>query len=95
MKVPDPALVDAYRSGFIYTQIARSGNDLHDTGVNNYESMEYNHDVMGILSNLLNQGYFADAHTLLLEAHDAMEAPGQASTRTASGCIPCPGPSTW
>ena len=34
--VPDRQLDDAYRSGFIYTQIARSGNDLN-TGVNGYE----------------------------------------------------------
>jgi hypothetical protein len=75
ISVPDQSLEDAYRSGFIYTQIARSGNELHD-GVNGYEA-EYNHDVIGILSNLFTQGYFTDAHALLLEARDAMEAPGQ------------------
>jgi hypothetical protein len=75
ISVPDRSLEDAYRSGFIYTQIARSGNQL-DTGVSGYEA-EYNHDVIGILSNLFNQGYFTDAHALLLQARDAMEAPGQ------------------
>jgi hypothetical protein len=75
INVPDRSLDDAYRSGFIYTQIARSGDQLHD-GVNGYEA-EYNHDVIGILSNLFNQGYFTDAHALLLEARDAMVAPGQ------------------
>ena len=59
ISVPDRSLDDAYRSGFIYTQIARSGDDLDD-GVNGYES-EFNHDVIGILSNLFNQGYFTDA----------------------------------
>ena len=49
---PTP-LDDAYRSGFIYTQIARSGNDLN-TGVNGYES-EYSHDVIGILTNLFTR----------------------------------------
>jgi hypothetical protein len=73
--VPDRSLDDAYRSGFIYTQIARSGDELPD-GVNGYEA-EYNHDVIGILSNLFDQGYFTDAHALLLDARDAMEAPGQ------------------
>jgi len=63
--VPDPSLEDAYRSGFIYTQIARSADALN-TGVNGYES-EYDHDVIGILVNLFTQGYFADAHALLLE----------------------------
>ena len=75
IRVPDRSLDDAYRSGFIYTQIARSGDELHD-GVNGYEA-EYNHDVIGILSNLFSQGYFTDAHALLLEARNAMEAPGQ------------------
>jgi hypothetical protein len=75
ISVPDQSLDDAYRSGFVYTQIARSGDQLFD-GVNGYEA-EYNHDVIGILSNLFDQGYFADAHALLLEARNAMEAPGQ------------------
>ena len=43
--MPDPSLVDAYESGFITTQITRSGNDLN-TGVNGYES-EFSHDVVG------------------------------------------------
>ena len=75
INVPDRSLVDAYRSGFIYTQIARSGDDLPD-GVNGYEA-EFNHDVIGILSNLFNQGYFTNAQALLLEARNDMEAPGE------------------
>jgi len=75
ISVPDQSIDDAYRSGFIYTQISRSGNQLFD-GVNGYEA-EYNHDVIGILSNLFTQGYFTDAHALLLEARNAVEAPGQ------------------
>ena len=93
INVPDKALDDAYRSGFIYTQIARSGNEL-DTGVNNYD-MEFNHDVVGILSNLLTQGYFTDDQTLLISARDAIVTlhPGQA-TRTGRGSTRCPGPTT-
>jgi hypothetical protein len=72
--VPDHQLVDAYRSGFIYTQIARSGDHLY-TGVNGYAG-EYSHDVIGILANLLTQGDFADARALLLTARDAIGAPG-------------------
>ena len=75
ISVPDRSLNDAYRSGFIYTQIARSGDDLND-GVNGYEA-EFNHDVIGILSNLFNQGSFTDADALLLEARNAMEEPGE------------------
>ncbi len=73
--VPDTALVDAYKSGFISTQIARSGNDL-DTGVNGYES-EFSHDVIGILTNLFTQGSFADAHALLTEARSVVGSQGQ------------------
>jgi hypothetical protein len=73
--VPDPTLNDAYRSGFIYTQIARSGNDLN-TGVNGYAS-EFSHDVVGILTNLFTQGYFTDAHALLTEAGNAVGGAGQ------------------
>ena len=75
ISVPDRSIDDAYRSGFIYTQIARSGDDLDD-GVNGYEA-EFNHDVIGILSNLFNQGDFTDADALLLEARNAMEQPGE------------------
>jgi hypothetical protein len=75
VRVPDTQLVDAYRSGFIYTQIARSGTHL-DTGVNGYEA-EYSHDVIGILANLFTQGYFTDARALLLEARDVVGSQGQ------------------
>ena len=73
--VPERSLVDAYKSGFITTQITRSGNDL-DTGVNGYES-EFSHDVVGILTNLFTQGSYSDAHALLTEARDVVGAPGQ------------------
>jgi hypothetical protein len=75
VSVPEPSLVDAYKSGFITTQITRSGNDL-DTGVNGYES-EFSHDVVGILTNLFTQGSFDDAHALLTEARNVVGAPGQ------------------
>ena len=75
IRVPDPSLVDAYRSGFITTQITRSGDAL-DTGVNGYES-EFSHDVVGILTNLFTQGAFTDAHALLTEARSVVGAPGQ------------------
>ena len=77
--VPDTALVNAYKSGFISTQIARSGNDL-DTGVNGYES-EFSHDVIGILTNLFTQGSFTDAHALLTEARNVDGIPGPVRRR--------------
>jgi hypothetical protein len=66
--VPNTALNNAYRSGFIYTQIARSGDHLN-TGVNGYET-EFSHDVVGILTNLLLQGYDTGVQTLLTAVRD-------------------------
>ena len=73
--VPDPRLDEAYRSGFIYTQIARSGNDLN-TGINGYGA-EFSHDVIGILATLFTQGDDENAHALLLEARHVVGSQGQ------------------
>ncbi len=70
VKVPDAALQDAYRAGYIETEIARSGDAL-DTGVNGY-MFEYSHDVVGILTTLFTQGAFEDAHALLLEVRNVV-----------------------
>ena len=87
---PTPRSNDAYRSGFVYTLIARSG--IHsNTGVNNYEA-EFSHDVIGILANLFTQGDYDDAHALLLDARDVSWA--RRSTRTACGPTRGRGPST-
>ena len=75
LTVPDRQLVDAYRAGFIDTQIARSGDHLN-TGVNGY-AREYSHDVIGILANLFTQGDFSDAPALLLEARRVVGLQGQ------------------
>jgi hypothetical protein len=61
--LPDMSLADAYRTGLIYTQIIRSGDQLR-TGANGYDT-EFSHDVIGILANLFSQGYFTGAHALL------------------------------
>jgi hypothetical protein len=63
LRLPDQSLADAYRTGFIYTQIIRSGNELK-TGANGYDT-EFSHDVIGILANLFTQGYTTGAHALL------------------------------
>jgi hypothetical protein len=63
LRLPDASLTDAYKAGFIYTQIIRDGDRL-DTGENGYD-MEFSHDVIGILANLFTQGDFADSHALL------------------------------
>ncbi len=61
--LPDQSLADAYRTGFIYTQIIRAGDELK-TGANGYDK-EFSHDVIGILANLFTQGYVTGAHALL------------------------------
>ena len=75
VNVPNKTLDDAYRSGFITTELTRSGDAL-DTGVNGYES-EFSHDVVGILTNLFTQGEFGDAHALLTEARNAVGSQAQ------------------
>ena len=70
VSTPDAALNDAYKSGYITTEVTRSGDAL-DTGVNGYES-EFSHDVVGILTNLFTQGEFTDAHALLTEARNVV-----------------------
>ncbi len=78
-KLPDMRLADAYRTGFIYTQITRAGADLK-TGVNGYDK-EYSHDVIGILANMLTQGFRSDGTTsaldLLLQARDVVGTQAQ------------------
>jgi hypothetical protein len=63
--LPDPQLIDAYRTGFIYTQITRGGSQLK-TGVNGYDK-EYSHDVIGILATMLTQGFRGDGTTTALD----------------------------
>ena len=36
MSLPDPSLVDVYKTGFIYTQIIRSGDELKTANHLNY-----------------------------------------------------------
>ncbi|MBE7186853.1 hypothetical protein [Jatrophihabitans endophyticus] len=60
-RLPDPQLVQAYDTGFVYTQITRGGTHLK-TGVNGYDK-EYSHDVVGILVAMLTQGFRTDGTT--------------------------------
>jgi hypothetical protein len=64
-QLPDRTLIDAYKTGFIYTQISRGGSQLK-TGVNGYDK-EYSHDVIGIVANMLTQGYRSDGTTSALD----------------------------
>ncbi len=78
-QLPDQQLIDAYRTGFIYTQITRGATQLK-TGVNGYDK-EYSHDVIGILANMLTQGYRTDGTTsaldLLLRAREVVGSQAQ------------------
>jgi hypothetical protein len=80
LALPDQQLVDAYKAGFAYTQIDRSGNAL-DTGTNGYHA-EYEHDVVGILANMFNEGYFSGAHALLNEVDSVVGTNTQYSDGT-------------
>jgi hypothetical protein len=80
LALPDQQLVDAYKAGFAYSQIDRSGNAL-DTGTNGYHA-EYEHDVVGILANMFNEGYFTDAHALLDETDQVVGTNTQYSDGT-------------
>jgi hypothetical protein len=72
---PNTELNDAYKSGFVTTELTRSGAALN-TGVNGYES-EFSHDVVGILTNLFTQGEFTNAHALLTEARNVVGGQAQ------------------
>ena len=78
-QLPDAQLIDAYRTGFIYTQITRAGAALK-TGVNGYDK-EYSHDVVGILAAMLTQGFRSDGTTtdvqLLLNLRDTVGTQAQ------------------
>lgn len=78
-ELPDRRLIDAYKTGFIYTQITRAGSQLK-TGVNGYDK-EYSHDVVSILANMLTQGYRTDGSTsaidLLLNLRDTVGTQAQ------------------
>ncbi len=77
--LPDHRLIDAYETGYEYTQITRGGDELK-TGVNGYNK-EYSHDVIGILATLLTQGFTADdtttAKALLLRLRDVVGTQAQ------------------
>jgi hypothetical protein len=75
VSLPDQSLADAYRTGFIYTQIIRSGDELK-TGASGYDK-EFSHDVIGILANLFTQGYTSGAHGLLDRARTVIGTQAQ------------------
>ena len=63
ISVPDPRLVNAYKAGYIYTHIVKDGNNLN-VGENGYDQL-FDHDLLGILVNLLEGGDLADAKAYL------------------------------
>ena len=75
LSLPDPQLVDAYKAGFVVHADRPQRRPL-DTGTNGYHA-EYEHDVIGILANMFNEGDFTDAHALLDEADTVVGTNGQ------------------
>ncbi len=55
-ELPDMRLVDAYKAGYVYTQIIKDSDELH-VGENGYDRV-FDHDVIGILVTLLTIGDF-------------------------------------
>ncbi len=55
-ELPDRRLIDAYKAGFVYTQIVKDGDELH-VGENGYDRV-FDHDVIGIMVSLLTVGDF-------------------------------------
>jgi hypothetical protein len=70
---PGSALVNAYKSAFVYTRIIQVGTSPF-SGANNYNAV-FNHDAPGILVNRFLQGDFQDAHSLLLNARPSENNP--------------------
>jgi len=65
--LPDNSLINAYKAGYIYTLIIRddvNGQKQLHVGENGYDEM-FDHDTIGIVSNLLNMGDFTYAKDYL------------------------------
>jgi hypothetical protein len=54
LALPDKRLVNAYKAGFIYTNIVKDGNRLN-VGENGYDR-QYDHDLVTMVVNLINAG---------------------------------------
>jgi hypothetical protein len=54
--LPDSSLINAYKAGYIFTQIVKDGNELH-VGENNYDRV-FDHDCIGMLATLVTIGDF-------------------------------------
>ncbi len=61
--LPDDRLINAYKTGFVYTHIIRDGYDIH-VGENGYDSV-FDHDSVGILTTLFSLGDYTYAKPLL------------------------------
>ncbi|MDN4613748.1 hypothetical protein P5G50_04710 [Leifsonia sp. F6_8S_P_1B] len=65
--LPDARLINAYKAGYIYTLLIRddvNGQKQLHVGENGYDEM-FDHDTIGIVSNLLNLGDFTYAKDYL------------------------------
>jgi hypothetical protein len=63
INVPDPRLVNAFKAGYIYTNIVKDGNHLN-VGENGYDQL-FDHDLLGILVSLMEEGDLANAQAYL------------------------------
>lgn len=58
VELPEPALADALKAGYIYMMIVKDGDCLH-VGENGYDAV-FDHDVIGITAALVTMGDFRD-----------------------------------
>ncbi|MER7274572.1 ricin-type beta-trefoil lectin domain protein [Dactylosporangium sp. NPDC000244] len=63
ISAPDPQIANAYKAGYIYTNIIKDGNNLN-VGENGYDRL-YDHDLVGIMTNLFDQGDLSNATSYL------------------------------
>ncbi|MEU2655769.1 hypothetical protein ABZ615_10605 [Streptomyces sp. NPDC007325] len=63
LDLPDERLVDAYKAGFIYSQIVKDGDTLN-VGENEYDQI-YDHDLIGQIVTAIGQGELSQAKKYL------------------------------
>jgi hypothetical protein len=63
VQVPEAQLSNAFKAGYIYTNIVKDGNNL-DVGENGYDQL-FDHDLIGIMTTLFDEGDLSNARSYL------------------------------
>lgn len=70
-QLPDTSLINAYKAGYCYTRIINDGYDIH-VGENGYDIV-FDHDSIGIITNLINLGDLGDAKNFIDRIQSALQ----------------------